>query len=359
MKDKLPRSEARRRWFSATAATALIAASPASPLAAMATVRRPPLIKPPRLRRGDWVAIVSPSGHVSDERLERSVANLESLGLRVKLGRSVRGRSGNYGGTLKERLADLHGAFLDREVCAIWPSRGGSGGATLLPHLDYRLIRAHPKILIGFSDITALLVALYQHAGLVTFHGIVSGSQFAPWSLRHAEDVLFEGRAGVTITPPPEQLARANGNDEDRIRTLRGGVAEGPLVGGNLAVLTSLIGTPHAATLAGHLLFLEEIGEAPYRLDRMLFQLQHSGGFERIAGLALGVFRRSVDTDGEPGSKHTLAQVLEERFGAIDVPAVYGLPFGHIAPQCVLPLGIRARLDADAQTLTLLEPAVS
>ncbi|MFN3628708.1 MAG: LD-carboxypeptidase, partial [Casimicrobiaceae bacterium] len=307
----------------------------------------------------DWVSIVSPSGQVSDERLERSVRNLESLGLRVKLGRFVRSRSGNYGGTLKERLADLHAAFIDREVRAIWPARGGSGAATLLPHLNDRLIRAHPKILIGFSDITALLVGLYRRTGLVTFHGIVSGSQLHPWSRRHLEDILFEGRAGIVITTPPEQVARARSNDEDRTRTLRGGLAEGPLVGGNLAVLASLVGTPHAAQLAGHLLFLEEIGEAPYRLDRMLFQLQHSAGFERIAGLALGVFRRSVDGDGEPGSMHTLAQVLEERFGAIDRPAVYGLPFGHIAPQCVLPLGIRARLDAEAQTLTLLEPAVS
>lgn len=358
----MPRFEGRRQWLAAMAAmglSAALATRPGDAPAATARTRRQPLVKPPRLRRGDWVAIISPSGHVSDERLERSVRNLESLGLRVKLGRSVGSRSGNYGGRLKERLADLHGAFLDREVRAIWPSRGGSGASTLLPHLDYRLIRAHPKIMIGFSDITALLVSLYRHAGLVSFHGIVSGSQFAPWSLRHVEDVLFEGRAGVTITPPPEQVARAEGNDEDRIRTLRGGAAEGPLVGGNLAVLAGLVGTAHAAPLAGHLLFVEEIGEAPYRLDRMLFQLQHSGGFERISGLALGVFRRSVDTDAEPGSKHTLAQVLEERFGAIDVPAVYGLPFGHIAPQCVLPLGIRARLDADAQTLTLLEPAVS
>ena len=344
--------------MAAVGLSAALAGWPHHARAALARAHRQPLVKPPRLRSGDWVAIISPSGHVSDEQLERAVRNLESLGVRVKLARSVRSRSGNYGGTLKERLADLHGAFLDRDVRAIWPARGGSGAAMLLPHLDYRLIRAHPKILIGFSDITALLVSLYQHAGLVSFHGVVAGSQFAPWSQRHVEDVLFEGRAGVTITPPPEQVVRAARNDEDRIRTLRGGVAEGPLVGGNLAVLSSLIGTAFAAPLAGHLLFLEEIGEAPYRLDRMLFQLQHSGGFERIAGLALGVFRRSVDTDGEPGSKHTLAQVLEERFGAIDVPAVYGLPFDHIAPQGVLPLGIRARLDADAQTLTLLEPAV-
>jgi muramoyltetrapeptide carboxypeptidase len=342
----------------ATGLSAALAARPCNALAATARAHRQPLVKPPRLRRGDWVAIVSPSGHVSDERLERSVRNLESLGLRVKLGRHVRSRSGNYGGTLKERLADLHGAFLDREVRVIWPSRGGSGAATLLPHLDYRLIRANAKILIGFSDITALLIALYRHAGLVTFHGIVSGSQFADYSLRHVEAVLFEGRAEVPIELPAEQLARMPGNDEDRARTLRSGVAEGPLIGGNLAVLTSLIGTPHAAPLARHLLFLEEIGEAPYRLDRMLVQLQHSGGFEQIAGLALGVFRRAIDPDGEPETKHTLTQVLEERFGAIDVPAVYGLPFGHIAPQCVLPLGVRARLDAGAQTLMLLEAAV-
>ena len=315
-------------------------------------------MKPKRLRAGDWVAIISPSGHVSDERIERSVRNLESLGLRVKLGRHVRARSGNYGGTLKERLADLQGAFLDREVKAIWPSRGGSGAATLLPHLDYRLVRQNAKIVIGFSDITALLIALYRHAGIVTFHGVVSGSQLAPYSRRHLEDVLFEGRGTVTIRLPEEQLERAQSDPEDAPLRLRDGVAEGPLAGGNLSVLASLIGTRHAPPLAGHLLFLEDIGEAPYRLDRMLFQIEQADGFERIAGLALGVFRRSRNDDAAEGPKHTLMQVLQERYAAIDRPAVYGLPFGHIAPQCVLPLGIRARLDADTHALTLLEPAV-
>ncbi len=319
-----------------------------------------PLIKPPRLRRGNAVAIIPPSGHISPERLERSVRQVESLGLKVRLGHHVLARSGNYAGSPQQRLADLLWAFRDPDIKAIWPSRGGSGAAMLLPHLDYARIRARPKIVLGYSDLTALLIGLYHHTGLVCFHGIVSGSNFADYSLRHLEAVLFEGQAPLRIELPSEQRERALSNPEDAPRTLRSGSAEGPLVGGNLAVVSSLVGTPDAAPLAGHLLFLEEIGEAPYRIDRMLYQLQRSPEWEQAAGFALGVFRRSVDPDGaDPASKHTLAQVLEERFASVTQPAAYGLPFGHIAPQASLPLGVRARLDADRHTLTLLEPAVS
>lgn len=362
----------RRQWLRTGLVAALLASAWAR--ATPAPVIRGgnhhlPLLKPPRLRPGDWVSIISPSGHVSDERLQRSVLNLESLGLKVKLGAHVRARSGNYAGAVGARVADFHHAFLDPEVKAIWPSRGGSGAALLLPHIDYRLVRSRPKIVIGFSDITALLIALYRHAGLASFHGVVSGSQFAPYSVAQLHDTLFAGRSKLTIELPPEQRSRALQSAEDAPLTLRSGVAEGPLVGGNLAVLTSLIGTPDAAPLAGHLLFLEEVGEAPYRLDRMLTQLQRSAGFERTRGVAMGVFRDAseaqrdaaagmVTASPNPGN-HTLQQVLTERFAAVNQPSAYGLPFGHIAPQCVLPIGIRARLDADAHTLTLLESAVT
>lgn len=352
-----------RRHALATAGAWLVAGSglltPCSNAARSLETASRPLIKPPRLRRGDLVALVSPSGWISEELLERAYRNLESLGLRVKLGLHALARSGNYAGTLKERLADLHAAFRDPNVRAIWPARGGSGAAMLLPHLNWSLVRANPKIVIGYSDLTALLVGLYRHARLVAFHGPVASSQFLPETRAALEAVLFEGAPLVHVAVPEAQRERARTNPEDAPRTLGSGTAEGPLVGGNLSVIASLIGTPDAAPLAGHLLFLEDVGEAPYRLDRMLFQLQQSHGFERIRGLALGVFRRSSDPDAAQGPKHTLAQVLEERFAAIEVPAAYGLPFGHIAPQGVLPLGIRAQLDADRHTLTLLESAVN
>lgn len=344
----------------ASFATALSAASTAATSVSLASAARPrrPLVRAPRLRQGDWIALVAPAGYVDDNHIERSVRNLESLGLRVKLARNLRARRGNYAGTVKDRIEDLHHAFLDPEVKALWAERGGSGAAGLLPHLDYRLIRAHPKIVIGYSDITALTLGLYRHAGLIGFHGVVSGSQFADYTVSHLRAVLMEGRHPHTIELGTTHRKLAETDLEYQPRVLRGGVTEGRLVGGNLSVLSSLIGTPFAAPLAGHLLFLEEISEAPYRIDRMLTQLERSQGYEALAGVALGVFRRSVDAEARDPASHTLTQVLEDRFAAFTKPVIYGLPFGHIAPQCVLPLGVRARLDTEAQTLTLLESAV-
>lgn len=342
--------------FAAALPTAGAAATSIAPAGAARRLR--PLVRAPRLCQGDWVALVAPSGYVDDNHIERSVRNLESIGLKVKLARNLRARRGNYAGTVKDRVEDLHHAFRDREVKALWAERGGSGAAGLLPHLDYRLIRTQPKIVIGYSDITALTLGLYRHAGLIGFHGVVSGSQFADYSVSHLRAVLMEGRHPHTIELGAAHLKLAETDLEYRPRVLRSGVTEGRLVGGNLSVLSSLVGTPYAAPLAGHLLFLEEISEAPYRIDRMLTQLERSQGYEALAGVALGVFRRSVDPEASGPESHTLTQVLEDRFAAFTKPAMYGLPFGHIAPQCVLPLGVRARLDTEAQTLTLLEPAV-
>jgi muramoyltetrapeptide carboxypeptidase len=342
-----------RRHFAKLAAT--LAALPALTVAAETREAPRTLVKPRRLKQGDLVGVVAPSGVADDAILERDVRNLESLGLRVKMGANVRAVHGGYAGTVQQRLEDLHGMLRDREVAALWAARGGSGCAALLPHIDYALARRSRKVVVGYSDLTALHLALLRHAGLVTFHGPVA-STITEYSAARLREVLMEPTPTLTFTLAPENLAKAAENPEYAPRTYRAGRAEGRLVGGNLSVLSSLIGTPYAAVTKGRLLFLEEVGEAPYRVDRMLTQLAQAGELNGTAAVVLGVFRKCTPPDDEPSL--TLQQVLESHLTALRVPAAYGYSFGHIPQQYTLPLGVRARLDTEARTLTLLEPAV-
>lgn len=294
---------------------------------------------------------------VDDELIEKCVRNLEGQGWRVKPGRNLRAAHGGYAGTVAQRLEDLHAMFADREVRAIWAARGGSGCLGLLPHVDYAAIRRAPKILIGYSDITALHLALWRHAGMVTFHGPVASSTFSDFSVARLRALLMQPDTETVLPIAAENLQRAAQEPQYAPRIFRDGRAEGRLVGGNLSMVSALAGTPYAAPAAGHLLFLEEIGEAPYRIDRMLTQLTQSGALPRTAGVALGVFQRCESPPGEPSL--TLAQVLEGHLAALHGPSIYGLSFGHVGQQLTLPIGVRARLDTRDRTLTLLESAVT
>ena len=294
---------------------------------------------------------------MEDGEIERAVKNIESLGLRVKLGENIRLKRGTYAGTPFQQVQDLHAMFLDREVKAIWGGRGGSGCSLLLPLLDYALIRSHAKILVGFSDITALHLAIHRHAGIVTYHGPAAISTFSDYSVAQLRAVLMEPQRELTIHGAAENRARATAEPAFAERVIRAGTATGPLVGGNLAVLTALVGTPYAARMKGAIAFLEDINEAPYRINRMLTQLDQSGDLRHAAGAMLGVFVRCEATPGEPSL--TLAETLEDRFGALQIPSASGFSFGHVRHHFTIPLGIRARLDTEAFTLTLLEPAVS
>ncbi|MEO8137004.1 MAG: LD-carboxypeptidase [Betaproteobacteria bacterium] len=347
----------------ALAAPAVLAGSAArraaegTPSAAGAR-RRPPLslIKPRKLDTDAVVGLIAPGGVVDDITLQQCVSNLESLGFTVKLGANIRAARGGYAGTVAQRVDDLHAMFLDREVKAIWAARGGSGCTALLPHIQYGLIRRHPKILVGYSDITALHLALFRHAGIVTFHGPVAWSTLSEYSYDHLLAVLMQPQRTFAITMSAENAERAAAEPQFALRTLRPGVAEGRLVGGNLSVLAALVGTPYAAEFRERLLFLEDIGEAPYRIDRMLTQLQQSQGLRHAAGAMLGVFQHRAVIAGE--ASLTLNEVLDDHFAGLSIPSVYGFSFGHVAHQFTIPVGVRARLDTEAQTLTLLESAV-
>jgi len=304
------------------------------------------LLKPARLRPGDLVGIAAPAGFTSDAAVEKAVANIESLGLRARVSDNIHYVYGNYAGTVEQRLADLHGMFRDPEIKAIWAIRGGSGAISLLEHIDYKLIRAHPKALIGYSDITCLHLALLKHAGLVSFHGPVASSTFSEYAVTHLQNVLMTPHDEYTIPMYAEHTPRA----------VHGGVATGRLIGGNLSLVSALAGTPYAADFRDAILYLEEVNEEPYRIDRMLTQLQLSQGFRHAAAVMIGVNENCEAPEGD--SALSLDDTLDQHLQPLTRPAVSGYSFGHIRNQFTMPVGIRARLDADHHTLTLLEPAV-
>jgi muramoyltetrapeptide carboxypeptidase len=338
----------------------LLASALAAPsaFAAISPTRGPrrKTVKPPALKRGDLVALFNPSGFADDALIQRATGNLERLGFRVMQSAHIRASRGNTAGTIGQRLTDLHTLFANREVRALWSARGGSGTAQLLPYIDYGLIARNPKIVIGYSDLTSLLLAIYKKTGLVTFHGPVGSSGFTPFTVAHLEAVLMEGRTPYVMTTADEHAKRALTEPNFVQRTLRTGTADGTLIGGNLSVLSSLVGTPYLPEVKHSLLFLEEIGEAPYRVERMLTQLAQSGALDRASAAMLGVFVKGDVRAGEESL--TLTQALDDHFSSRPIPSAYGLSFGHIASQWVLPIGLRARFDSDARSLTLLEAAV-
>ncbi len=311
-------------------------------------------IKPRRLSEGDTVGLVLPASAVFErEQIAIAKEQLETIGFKVKLGQHVYDRHGYLAGKDADRAADINGFFADDGVAGIVCYTGGWGSPRILPLLDYALIARKPKVFIGYSDITALLVGITQKTGLVTFHGPVGGSVFDPYTLENFKRVLMTAEpAGVLQSPPraPNDLVeRAN-----RILRIAPGRASGPLVGGNLTMIASTMGTPWEIETDGRILFLEDVREELYRVDRMLTQLALGDKLKRLAGV---VFGRCTNCDFK-GPTFSLEELLSERFGALGVPAISGLSFGHIDQKLVLPLGIAATVDGGAGTLSLDETAV-
>lgn len=315
------------------------------------------LIKPPRLKLGDTIGLIAPGGHTDAPAIAKAIKNIESLGFYVKLGRNLEAVYGNYGGLPEQRLDDLHAMFADPEVNAIWAIRGGSGCIQLLAHLDYELIRKHPKILIGYSDITALHLAIQKKVGLVTFHGPVASSTFSDYSVTQLLNVLMHPEEEYTIPMAVENSRKAEEEPHYALRTVVPGVSEGPLTGGNMCLVSALVGTEYAANYRGGILFLEEVNEAPYRIDRMMMQLHLNQNLGSAAGVMLGICENCGPQDSDISL--TLDETTDQHLRSLKAPAVTGYSFGHIRNQFTIPMGIRARLDTERQTLTLLEPAVS
>lgn len=322
-------------------------------------VRRPlkveKIVKPKRLMKGDAVAVIAPSSGVEDEAFEKAVRNLTDLGLKPLIGKNARNRNGFLAGTDKQRLEDLHHAFADKEIKAVWCIRGGYGASRLLPDLNFSLIRKNPKIFIGYSDITALHTAIHQQTGLVTFHGPVAASTFSEYAKNHVVETLMNPSAPDKIEVSPDNAA--NESTLFKTTTIVGGKCRGRIIGGNLSLLAALAGTPFALrNMNRKILFIEDVNEQPYRIDRMLTQIRQTVDLHQLAGIALGIFQ---DCDPKDEGSPTVLDVAKERLGDLGIPVVYGLSFGHIRDQFTLPVGIKAELDAEAATMTFLEKGVT
>jgi muramoyltetrapeptide carboxypeptidase len=313
------------------------------------------LVKPNRLNQKAVIALIAPASPPSDDKMAKAKASLTALGFTIKAGANLHARNGFLAGTDAERVADLHAAFLDPEVDAVWCVRGGYGTARLLPLIDFNLIKKHPKPFIGYSDITALHLAFQKKAGLITFHGPVGTSDFSEFTLQHLQRVLINPIPRFEIKAPNTVEAAALGSEYVPI-VINSGFAKGNLMGGNLSLLASLVGTEYAPSYKNKLVFIEEVGEQPYRIDRMLTQLLQGSDFSKAAGFALGVFS-DCKTEGKEASQ-SLFEVLKDRLGNLGVPVIYGLPFGHISNQATIPCGSMAELDTERQALVLTEWAV-
>lgn len=331
-----------------------IAAVAASSLAQKATPQRPP-IKPKRLAPGDTVGLVLPASAAFEaDDIAFAKEQMEAIGFKVVIGAHAYDKWGYFAGRDRDRAADINAMFADDRVAAVVCYTGGWGSPRVLPYLDYELIARRPKVLIGYSDITALLNAVHKRTGLVTFHGPVGGSNFDPYTLDNFKRVVMTGDAPGVLNPPPkkpnELIDRTN-----RVLRLSPGKATGRLVGGNLTMVASLMGTPYELDTTGAIFFLEDVREELYRIDRMLSQLALAGKLDRLAGF---VFGRCSQCDVK-GPTFSLEEILRDRFGAVPYPAISGLSFGHIDQKLVLPIGVNATLDAAAGTLSIDEPAVS
>jgi len=297
-------------------------------------------VKPSPIRPGDRVGVIAPAGPVKQSELQPGLSLLESLGFQVSLSPHLYDEQDYLAGEDAGRLHDLHMMFQDEDIQAVWCARGGYGTMRLLHRMDFDLIGANPKIFVGYSDITALLLALYKKTGLVTFHGPVVRD------LSKKDQKNVHSFLNLIHSGPETEVDLGGG------QVIHPGHGEGILMGGNLSLICHLIGTSFMPSCEGALLFIEEKGESPYRLDRMITHLKLSGLLERCAGVMIGQLE-------DCGDESSLQRLLEETLSDLQVPVVRGLAVGHGLRNTVLPIGVRAALDTEQMTLRITESCVS
>jgi muramoyltetrapeptide carboxypeptidase len=340
----------------------LVTAAAGAPLLSLAgSSRAKPVKKPKMLKPGDTLALIAPASAAdSQQAIDAARQGLQAIGFNLKPEPHILDYWGYLGGTDQHRADDVNSAFADPTVNGIMCLQGGYGAGRILPLLDYDLIRKNPKPLLGYSDITALHLAIYARAGIVTFHGPLALSTFQGLEgdvfRRVVQTPTAAGLLGIPDKPsghPPDPGAA----------TLIPGAAQGKLAGGNLSLVSSLVGSPYLPSFEGHIVFLEDIGEEPYRIDRMLNTLWISGAMKGVRGVMFGDFsaraEKPFSAATDPSRAFTMQQVLQNFANQVNVPTYCGAWFGHIRDKYTLPLGIEAKLDADKQTLEIVEPAVT
>lgn len=309
------------------------------------------------LKRGDTIALVAPAGVLERERVERAIARLNEMEFRVKTYGDIYRSHGYLAGDDTTRAEELMEAFADEEVAAVFPVRGGTGVTRLLDMLDYSEIRRHPKILAGFSDITALHQAVQSQTGLITFHsphpmdglgmpdGLSDLSARTFWRAVLAESYT-DSADGSYVVP-------LNSDERNHLVTFAPGKATGRLVGGNLALVCSVLGTPYELPTSGAILLLEDVAEQPYRIDRFLSQLRLAGKLDVLSGVILGQFTNCVAAAGK--ASLSLEEIFQDYFAGLAIPVLQNFPTGHTTDNVTLPLGVEVELDADEKTVAVLE----
>jgi len=305
-----------------------------------------PHIKPAMLRPGDTIGMISPAGSLGDaQKYNTVVKNIEHLGFNVRVGRHAKDTFGYFAGTDKNRATDFNTMFANDEIDAILPFRGGWGSNRILDLIDFDLIKSNPKPLIGFSDITSLLMAIYAKTGLITFHGPVGKSEWTEFTRSYFRQSLMQNE--LFSMPSDDQIGD--------VTTIQPGRASGILMGGNLTVLTSMLGSDYLPSWQNGLLFLEDVGEDIYRIDRMLTQLKLNGVFDQINGL---IFGKCTNCEISNGAHFTLEQILNHHLKEYEFPTFSGARIGHIKDMLTVPVGVHAKLDADKGLITLTESPV-
>jgi muramoyltetrapeptide carboxypeptidase len=316
------------------------------------------IIKPARLKVGDTIGLVCPAAPAySKEKVKILVESMEALGLKVKFGKHIWERYGYLAGRDAERAADINDFFKDTSISGIVCMHGGWGCARLLPYLDYDLIRQNPKVIIGYSDITALLLGIHSQTGLVTFHGPEGAATWNTFTVDYFKSVLMKAEA--TLFKNPSIIGDNLTVVKDRINTLYEGMATGRLLGGNLTVLCHLIGSNYLPDWTDAVFFCEDVDEAPYSMDRMITHLKLSGILEKINGFVFGKCTECYPSSGEYSyGSLTLEDVWEDHIRPLRKPAFSGAMIGHISHKFTIPIGINASIDANLGTIQLSESAV-
>jgi len=309
--------------------------------------------KPKRLKSGDLIGIISPASAPDDLfKIEKGVKYLEGLGYNVKVGKNAHKNHGYLAGTDEQRIEDIHDMFRNKEVKAIICSRGGYGTPRLLDKIDYKLILRNPKILVGYSDITALQMAIFQKTGLITFSGPMLAVDFYNSISRYTEEMFWR------LITSNKKLGRIVQPEGEKISTLVKGTVRGRLVGGNLASLLSLAGTPYFPNVKNRVLLLEEINELPYRVDRLFNQLRLAGVFKKISGLILGAFTECIEPNSEKKT-FGIGEVIADYVYNLKIPVIYNFSYGHIVNKITVPFGGTIRVNASRGSVEFTENVVS
>jgi muramoyltetrapeptide carboxypeptidase len=343
----------------AQAATLVVAAVVfAASFASVVAADDRPWLAAPALRPGDTVALVAPCGIPDPKHVDAFAASLEAVGFRVDRHESLTDRRHRYlAGTDDERADELNRAIRDPSIRGVFVVRGGFGLTRIVDRLDYEALRRDPKVIVGYSDVTGLHVAVARKCRLITFHAPMAGRVTATGADPSFADRSFRDMLLVTPTAPRRTIPVPDGT---RVTTVTGGRCEGRLMGGNLSLICATLGTPYAIDATDAVLFIEDINERPYRVDRMLAHLRLAGVLDDVAGVVVGRFTCD-EYEGEKklADERQQREVVLEYCRALGCPVVADFPCGHVRDNATLPLGARVALDADAGTLDVLEPSCS